>query len=95
MATSEEAEKRRRPPLRRPRHYDSYTAAVLTVVCLSVCLVQLMSQTAFWELCFFHMNTIQQPMTLIDKILSSPSILGLLREDEAFEREVLQKFVNR
>ena len=39
MATSEEAEKRRRPPLRRPRHYDSYTAAVLTVVCLSVCLV--------------------------------------------------------
>ena len=32
---------------------------------------------------------------LIDKILSSPSILGLLREDEAFEREALHRFVDR
>ena len=39
MATFKEAEKRRWPPLRRPRHHDSNTAAALTVVYLSVCLV--------------------------------------------------------
>ena len=43
-------------------HYDSNTAAVLTVVCLS-CVTDV--SNCLLGVCFFQMNTIQQLMTLI------------------------------
>ena len=42
-------------------HYDSNTAAVLTVVCLS-CVTDV--SNCLLGVCFFHMNTIQQLTTL-------------------------------
>jgi hypothetical protein len=56
MATSEEAEE--------SIHYDSNTAAVLTDVCLS-CVTDV--SNCLLGVCFFHMNTIQQLMTLITR----------------------------